>query len=162
MQTRGAVKHPFLVFASAGDSSCNVPRWVGPRDWGFVVYYDLAAQSARLRPSCMRMPAASSQTSWRHGSSDHAGSFEAILGGRPRRPERHADQRALPRQRPVAATAANDERRERAFELRAERGTLRFTFIGVTAPLIRTDVLRAFLREYLPRRHGFYRRLRHR
>ena len=162
---------PFLVFTSAGDAN-NVPKWLVPeheREWDLVVAY---YGESEVEPPCMqvadhslRMKGGKFPNLLRAMRQQYAyfASFEAILVAdddldsigadsitRLFQLRRQHDLWLLqPANHPMAGKA--DFR-----ELRSIGGSneLRFVnFIEVTAPLIRTDKLIGFLKEYIPRRH---------
>ena len=162
---------PFLVFTSAGDAN-HVPSWVHmrsgrARDWDLcVVYYgtadapaclDVADHALRMRggkfPNLVR--AMRAQPHYFSG-------FEAILVADDDLAQLDGDALsglfALRRAHDLwLLQPANHATLGKADfqELRARPGaTLRLVnFIEVTAPLLRTDVLLRFVREYVPRRH---------
>ena len=160
---------PFLVFTSAGDA-CQVADWLREvtmsRDWDLVVVY----YGQEADPPCvaaadhsMRMVGGKFPNLLRAMRRQPAyfGRFEAILVADDDLVIRGDQINALFHVRRThdlwLLQPANDATGGKAdfSELRAEAGVaLRFVnFIEVTAPLVRTDQLLAFLKEYTPRRH---------
>ena len=159
---------PFLVFTSAGDSGCNVAKWVepGPREFDLCVcYYGDVAEPACLQVADRSLRCAGGKfpnlVRALQRQLHYFTGFEAILVADDDLLIDAASINALFRFRRAhdlwLLQPANHATEGKADfrELRQESGCegRLVNFVEVTAPLVRTDKLLAFVAEYLPRRH---------